>query len=268
MEEELYNEQKSSVVYQELLALELRVFWKLGSPRRKWTWSFLWICTLCLVGSFAWSGGSFSTGASGALLHVCSNTWMDVAVLLAWGLLSLSQLPALQNITLGLLLWQVSLNFFTFLKILVQDWNRQHHPKGLGTTEILCKGVDVHGTKGLNCNTSALRVQAQLTQTVSVDIAQLCSPWCYNHKITAFSGVLPCPHNCPGLKKQTSGKKVLCSTPWVGLRLQSAVVRGRVEASALVAAAPPVDTSPGSCWKPELQGQIRPFCEQVGHVCW
>lgn len=195
-----------------VLALEVGVSWKLGSPRGKWTWSFLWICILWLVGSLAWSGGSFSTGASEALLRVSSSTWMDVAVFLAWGLLSFSQLPTLQNTALGLLLWQVSLNFFfffTFLKILLQDWNRQHHQKGLGR-EILCKGVDVHGTKGLNCNTSAPRVQAKLTQTVSVDIAQLWSPWCYNHKITAFSVALPHPHNCPGLKKQTVVEKKRC----------------------------------------------------------
>lgn len=67
--------------------------------------------------------------------------------------------------------------FFTFLEVFLQDWNRQHHQKVPDTTEILCKGVDVHETKGLNCNTSALRVQAQLTQTVSVDIAQLWTPW-------------------------------------------------------------------------------------------
>ncbi|RMC08936.1 hypothetical protein DUI87_13931 [Hirundo rustica rustica] len=66
--------------------------------------------------------------------------------------------------------------FFAFLKTLLQDWNWQHHRKGLGSIEILCKGVDVHGAKGLNCNTSALRVQAKLTQTVAVDIAQLWSP--------------------------------------------------------------------------------------------
>lgn len=39
---------------------EARVFWKYGSPRTECTWSFLWICVLCLVRSFGRSDGSFS----------------------------------------------------------------------------------------------------------------------------------------------------------------------------------------------------------------
>lgn len=207
MEEELYNEQKSSGVCQELC-----LPWRLESSG---SWVALEVNELgasCGFASCGWWEAWLGLVEAFPLLLLRLSSMSLVTH--EWMLqFSLHEVfcPSASCLHCKTQPWDCSSgkchwNFFYIFKDFTAGLEWAASSKRLGR-EILCKGVYVHGTKGLNCNTSAPRVQAKLTQTVSLDIAQLWSPWCYNHKITAFSVALPHPCNCPGLKKQTVVEK-------------------------------------------------------------